>query len=89
MFDYLTATDLLVIDDLGTEPILNNVTVEYITAVISERLAKQKAFIITTNLSFDETKIKYTDRLSSRLSENNTRWITLKGDDKRRMWANK
>lgn len=89
IFDYLTATDLLVIDDLGTEPILSNVTVEYLTAVISERIIKQKAFIITTNLSFDETKTKYTDRLSSRLSENNTRWITLKGDDKRRMWANK
>ncbi len=85
IFDYLTATDLLVIDDLGTEPILNNVTVEYITAVISERLAKQKAFIITTNFSLGEIGERYTERLLSRLSGKETKRLEIGSQDLRKL----
>ena len=43
--DYLSALidcDFLVIDDLGTENIYTNVTIECLLALVSERLAKKK-----------------------------------------------
>ena len=79
----LTNCDLLVIDDLGTEPILKNVTVEYLTAIISERLTTSAPFIITTNLTLSEIKERYTERLSSRLSGKETARIALTGKDLR------
>ena len=45
--------DILLIDDLGTEPIFKNVTAEYFLNLINERKIKQKLTIITTNLSND------------------------------------
>ncbi len=68
VFDILTTCDLLIIDDLGTEPLYNNVTSEYLLAVISERLDKNKHFIITTNLSTSEILQRYNERFLSRIS---------------------
>lgn len=67
--DILTTCDLLVIDDLGTEPIYRNVTVEYLLSLLSTRLNKNKKFVITTNLAPNEILNKYTERLYSRLSD--------------------
>lgn len=83
VFEVLTTCDLLVIDDLGTEPIKNNVTVEYLTAFLSERLNDDKAFIITTNLTGAEIKNRYTERLFSRLSSSDCAFISFKGNDLR------
>ena len=83
IFSLLTTCDLLVIDDLGTEPILSNVTVPYLTAVLSERIANGAPFIITTNLTLLEIKERYTERLFSRLSGEETARISFKGKDKR------
>ena len=66
-FEILSTSDLLVIDDLGTEPIYNNITCEYLNSLISERLKKNKHFIITTNLLPDEIKNRYTERFFSRV----------------------
>ncbi len=66
-FDILSNADLLVIDDLGTEPIYNNITLEYLNSLISSRLNKNKPFIITTNLSPIEIKERYTERFFSRI----------------------
>lgn len=66
-FDILSTCDLLVIDDLGTEPIYQNVTVEYLNALVSERLKCDKHFIITTNLSSLEIKNRYSGRFFSRV----------------------
>ena len=83
-FDCLTNCDFLVIDDLGTEPIYNNVTVEYLVAVISARLGNRKHFILTTNLNANELKVRYNDRLASRLNDKQTtRFIEFKGVDLR------
>jgi len=84
IFDLLCDSDLLVIDDLGTEPLFKNVTVVYLTAIISERLASQRPFIITTNLSMEEIGLRYNDRLLSRLSDESSLRISFIGDDKRR-----
>ena len=61
--------DLLVIDDLGTEPLYKNVTIEYLLSLISNRLENNKHFIITTNLSSAELIERYNERLISRLSD--------------------
>lgn len=83
IFDVLTSCDLLVIDDLGTEPIKSNVTVEYLTAFLSERLNENKPFIITTNLTGAEIQKRYTERLLSRLSSDSCAFISFVGKDLR------
>lgn len=66
-FDILSNADFLVIDDIGTEPIYNNITLEYLNSLITARLTKNKPFLITTNLSPIEIKERYTERFFSRI----------------------
>ncbi len=83
MHDVLTA-DLLVIDDLGTEPMLKNVTVEYLLLTIEERQLNGLATIITTNLSIDSILSRYGERIYSRLShKQHSLIIEMKGNDLR------
>lgn len=65
--DSLIGADLLVIDDLGTESILRNVTLEYLYTVVSERMNAKRHTLITTNLSPDELASRYGERTASRL----------------------
>ncbi len=65
----LSGCDLLVIDDLGTEPIYKNVTLEYLLTVLSERSAKNTPYIITTNLTQEQLLDRYGDRILSRLND--------------------
>lgn len=84
-FDVLINADLLVIDDLGTEPRYNNVSNEYLLTLLSERLDKEKAFIITTNLTISELSKRYNERLISRLSnKKQTIFVPFTGKDLRR-----
>ena len=76
IMDRLLLSDLLAIDDLGTEPILKNVTVEYLLSVISTRALRKKHTVITTNLGGGEVLTRYGERLFSRLADKNTaRWM--------------
>ncbi len=85
VFDVLTTCDLLIIDDLGTEPHYNNVTAEYLLSIISERLDKNKHFIITTNLSTSEILARYNERFLSRISnKKQTAIIPFNGKDLRK-----
>ncbi len=59
-------TDLLIIDDLGTE-FQSQFTVSCIFTVINTRLNNNKALIISTNLNQKEIRERYGDRLASRL----------------------
>lgn len=68
ILNILYTCDFLVIDDLGSERILNNVTAQNLCTIISERQERKKPYMITTNLSLDEIGSKYGDRLFSRLS---------------------
>lgn len=63
----LYSVDLLLIDELGMEPMLNNVTIESLFAVINERLRRRKAVLVTTNLTPSDIKARYTERIASRL----------------------
>lgn len=59
--------DLLVIDDLGSESLYKNVTVEYFFHIINERRLSGKTTVITTNLSLNEIALRYGERTASRL----------------------
>ena len=69
--DYLTS-DLLVIDDLGTEPILKNMTLEYLLLVLNERTNKGLCTLITTNLSPARVLTRYGERIYSRIASKQT-----------------
>ena len=83
-FEVLSDCDLLIIDDLGTENLFKNVTVEYLLSLISCRIERNKHFIITTNLTTQELYERYTERLFSRLSDKSkTLFIPFNSSDKR------
>lgn len=67
MEKYLDA-DLLIIDDLGTETILKNVTLEYLYLVLTHRITNHKKTVITTNLFPDDILNRYEERIFSRLT---------------------
>ena len=65
--DALFECDLLIIDDLGVEPIIKNISQEYLYNVINERLVNDMRFIITTNLDEPALKQRYDQRIVSRV----------------------
>ena len=77
-------TPYLVIDDLGTEPIYRNVTLEYLYHVINDRQLKDLCTVISTNLSLQELLTRYGDRIFSRLTnKRNTLIYPFHGSDAR------
>lgn len=81
----LTACDLLIIDDLGSESLLKNVTLEYLFTVIDERMRKNRHTLITTNLSPASLEARYSERTASRLfSERFCLPIVMSGGDIRK-----
>ena len=84
ILDNLIDLDVLVIDDLGTETVYKNVTAEYFFAVINERIARGKQTFISTNLTLNELRERYDERMFSRLVDSNTTFVAqLQGEDKR------
>lgn len=81
----LQTCDLLVIDDLGSEKLLNKITAENLYTLISARIQNQKPYIITTNFDADELFKRYGDRLFSRLTSKNNVIISLNGKDLRKI----
>ncbi len=75
--------DLLVIDDLGAEPMISNVTREQMLAILSERQSAGKPTAMATNLSVEALQ-NYGERFFSRLvAPRNTFVIQLTGKDLR------
>lgn len=68
----LLEPEYLFIDDLGTEPILKNVTVEGLYNIIATRLEQNKKTIISTNLDLGEIEQRYGERIFSRLINKKT-----------------
>ncbi len=78
-FEYILDCDLLIIDDIGTE--MNNTFItSQLYQCINERHLKQKSTIISTNLSFEQLKNNYSERIFSRISSNYT-LLKIIGDD--------
>jgi DNA replication protein DnaC len=81
----LYGADLLVCDDLGSEPLYNNVTVEYFVSLFNERLLRAKHTIVATNLFPHEIQERYGERMVSRLLDAaHTRRFHLRGCDIRK-----
>ena len=68
-FQGIMDCDLLIIDDLGTE-LTNSFTSSQLYNCINERLLTERSTIISTNLSIDEIKQKYSERVLSRFMGN-------------------
>lgn len=84
LLDEFFDCDLLVLDDLGTEPMLKNVTVEYLMILIGEREKNSKHTIFTTNLNQNQILAKYGERVFSRLTNKAiSLFKILDGKDKR------
>ena len=83
-YDIFVEPELLVIDDLGTEPMLKNVTQNYLCALLNDRFAQKKATIITTNLDPNGILARYGDRIFSRIvNKADGEMFKLTGDDLR------
>ncbi len=73
---------LLLIDDLGTEPLWENITVEQLFALIDHRLSRGLHTLISTNLNPGELTQRYTERIMSRLSDRRLcQWLEFLGED--------
>lgn len=81
----LADAEVLMIDDLGSEPLMQNVTVEQLFNLLNERQNKGLSTVISTNLNLVEFRDRYTERIASRLTD--TRYcmvLTLTGKDIRK-----
>lgn len=83
--DSLFECDLLALDDLGSEPILNKVTISSLFNLLNERMIHARPFVISTNLTPEEILNRYGDRVFSRMTDSRTTGILkFEGVDLRR-----
>ena len=76
--------DILLIDDLGMEPLMENVTIEQLFQLVNVRRSRGLAMVFSTNLKTEEIKARYTERLASRLLDRTLcQVIQLSGEDTR------
>lgn len=75
--------DLLIIDDLGTE-LTNSAVATQLFSLLNERHLLKKSTIISSNLSLDDLRERYDDRVFSRMAERFSIY-KLSGDDIRRL----
>ena len=85
-FSALIEVPLLLIDDLGAEPMMRNITIEYLFTLLNERMAARRHTVIATNLTFAQLMERYGERVASRLLDRSQcAAIMLKGKDLRRL----
>lgn len=84
IFEKYLESDLLIIDDLGTEPIIKNITLDYLYLILNERIVSGKMTIINSNLLPEEIMLKYGERIFSRIMNKRSGLVLkLDGEDKR------
>lgn len=83
-FSRMLTVPLLALDDLGTEPMLKNITVEYLFTLLNERMAARRHTAIATNLTMSDLAQRYGERVLSRLMDRTKgEFIRLTGQDLR------
>lgn len=83
-FSQLLSVPVLMLDDLGAEPLINNITIECLFTLLNERDLKGLHTLISTNLSALELTRRYTERVCSRLfSKKSTAMLLFQGKDVR------
>lgn len=86
--DTLMDTDILMIDDMGAEPLMENITIVQWFNLINERQLCGKGTVISTNLNEEELRRRYTERITSRLLDGKQcMLLQFLGDDVRRKKA--
>ncbi len=79
LYQYIFQCDLLIIDDLGTE-LSNAFTNSMLYTCINERQLRGKSTIISTNLSLEQLRDRYSERIFSRITGNYTLWKLIGKD---------
>lgn len=69
LYEDIYNCDLLIIDDLGTETARANISSQLFSC-LNERQLRHKSSIISTNLSLEELRNRYSDRIFSRITSN-------------------
>ena len=78
----LMDVDVLMIDDLGSEPLMQNITVEQLFNLLNERQGRGLSTVISTNLEMPKFRERYTERVASRLRDSmNCKVLSLMGKD--------
>ena len=78
----LMEADVLMIDDLGSEPLMQNITVEQLFNLLNERQGRGLSTVISTNLEMPKFRERYTERIASRLRDSvNCKVLSLMGKD--------
>ncbi len=78
----LIDAEVLMLDDLGSEPLMRNVTIEQLFTLINERQRRNRATVISTNLNEEELRERYTERIISRLTDRGqSEFIPMIGKD--------
>ena len=86
--DSLMASDVLLLDDLGSEPLMENITIVQLFNLINERQVNGRGTVISTNLTVKELRERYTERIASRLLDpRQCTLVQFSGDDVRRRRA--
>ena len=85
-FSALIGVPLLLIDDLGTEPMMRNITLEYLFTLLNERIAAKRHTVVATNLTAAQLKERYGERVASRLLDRSLcAAVLFRGKDLRRL----
>ena len=83
--ELLMEADILMVDDMGAEPLMENITITQWFNLINERQLQGKATVISTNLSDSELRNRYTERVASRLlNKAESMILQFRGEDVRR-----
>ena len=84
LLDRYLNCEFLFIDDLGTETLYKDITVDLLFHVINERRIRKLCTIITSNLTLDEVFDRYDERIFSRIVDRDQSiTINLVGKDLR------
>lgn len=71
LYKYIYNSELLIIDDLGTE-LTNNFVLSQLFEIINKREAALRSTLISTNLTMKQLRDRYSERIMSRLIANYT-----------------
>ncbi len=79
IYEYIYKSELLIIDDLGTE-VLSSFVKSQLFEIINQRMLSSRSTIITTNLNLETLQDRYTERVMSRIADGFVLY-PLYGDD--------
>lgn len=83
--DNIISADVLFIDDMGVEPLMENITIPQWYNLINERQTRGRSTVISTNLLQEDLRKRYTERIASRLLDpRQCQLLQFAGSDVRR-----